>query len=56
MPTIFLLDSVLENPRGKMAVGIHGYDFLGITPLWEGANLSSGFRIGEVRTVPGVSP
>lgn len=46
--TVMLLDSVLEEPGRQMAPGIHSDNLLGISPLREGANLSSRLRVGEV--------
>lgn len=46
--TVVLLDSVLEEPGRQMAPGIHSDNLLGISPLREGANLSSRLRVGEV--------
>jgi hypothetical protein len=45
---IVLVHGLLEKPRGKMTVWIHGYNLLLVAPLWERANLRSRFGIGEI--------
>lgn len=46
--TVFILDSVLEDPGGKVTPRVHSNNLLFVTPLRERADAGGGFCVGEV--------
>lgn len=38
----------LVEPGSEVAEGIHGYDFGGVAPRWEGTDVGGWFGVGEV--------
>lgn len=51
IPTVVLLDGVLEQPRSKMSPRIHSNNLLLISPLRKGTKVCGRFGVGEIGSV-----